>query len=375
MIYSRNTYLSPLSSLLSSPSNINLLAGSNPFPIRLSALTSGVNYLYFSKTGDGDFYDNLPPLILRTNKNYFTSVSFSQTSFKLPINVVGSDYQLVVTLPSTLYPMSQVSFTVTLSSSVGISLKTNPTTISFYPDNSVAIVALYINDATLWVTGATTNLVFTPTSSTTTYASGTSIPLTAVAAPGDPVLTLSLNTASLNSLAFDVQCSEQGKFLYHLSRSFSYNDSACYLNRSQIGTWLSQSSLNGLRVAESYYKCEDIISGINIVANTTKTFMLPNLQSSTSYQLNGYCETQSLKQSNLSTVNQSTSSNGGTISSMAFGFDTTPTTAQKIKLVCALSLQFKIDYTKVSTWDGYYCSELLNRRLLVTQSKDNINVL
>ena len=52
-IYDRNTYLSPLSSLLSSPSNIDLLAGSNPFPIRLSSLTSGVNYMYFSKTGDG----------------------------------------------------------------------------------------------------------------------------------------------------------------------------------------------------------------------------------------------------------------------------------------------------------------------------------
>ena len=52
-VYARNTYLSPLSSLLSSPSNIDLSAGANPFPIRLSSLTSGVNYLYFSKTGDG----------------------------------------------------------------------------------------------------------------------------------------------------------------------------------------------------------------------------------------------------------------------------------------------------------------------------------
>lgn len=75
-IYSRNTYLSPLSSLLSTPSTINLLAGANPFPIRLSSVSSGVNYLYFSKTGDGGFYSNLPPLILTTDKNYFTSVSF-----------------------------------------------------------------------------------------------------------------------------------------------------------------------------------------------------------------------------------------------------------------------------------------------------------
>jgi len=75
-IYARNTYLSPLSNLLSSPSNLNLLSGSNPFPIRLSSLSSGVNYLYFSKSGDGQYYSNLPPLILTTSKNYFTAVSF-----------------------------------------------------------------------------------------------------------------------------------------------------------------------------------------------------------------------------------------------------------------------------------------------------------
>jgi hypothetical protein len=75
-LYARNTYLSPLSSLQSNPSNINLLAGSNPFPIRLSSSTSGVNYLYFSKSGDGGYYNNLPPLIMTTSKNYFTAVSF-----------------------------------------------------------------------------------------------------------------------------------------------------------------------------------------------------------------------------------------------------------------------------------------------------------
>ncbi len=75
-LYARNTYLSPLSSLQSNPSNIDLLSGSNPSPIRLSATTSGVNYLYFSKTGDGGYYSNLPPLILTTSKNYFTAVSF-----------------------------------------------------------------------------------------------------------------------------------------------------------------------------------------------------------------------------------------------------------------------------------------------------------
>ena len=145
--------------------------------------------------------------------------------------------------------MSQVSFTVALSTSVGISLTINPTVISFYPDNNVATVTLYINDATQWIVGATTNLTFTPTSSTTTYAGGTYLPLLAVAAPGSPTTSLSLNTASINELSFDVTCTEEGKFVYHLSRSFTYNETACFLDNTQIKNWLSQSSLNGLRVS------------------------------------------------------------------------------------------------------------------------------
>lgn len=64
----------------------------------------------------------------------------------------------------------------------------------------------------------------------------------------------------------------------------------------------------------------------------------------------------------MSTLNISTASNGGIVSDMTFSFASALSTAQKIKLVCALALEFKIDYKKVSTWDGYYCSELLNRR-------------
>jgi hypothetical protein len=52
---------------------------------------------------------------------------------------------------------------------------------------------------------------------------------------------------------------------------------------------------------------------------------------------------------------------------MKFLFSSSLSTAQKIKLVCALALYFKMDYTKISTWDGYYCSELLNRRLLLAE--------
>lgn len=70
-LYERNVYLSVQDTLYSVPSKIDLASGSNPFPIRMSSLTSGVNYVYFAKTGDGNFYSSLPPLTLITNKNYF----------------------------------------------------------------------------------------------------------------------------------------------------------------------------------------------------------------------------------------------------------------------------------------------------------------
>ena len=104
--YSRNVYLSPLNNLYSIPSTISLESGSNPFPIRFSALSSGVNYIYFSKTGDGNYYSSLPPLILNTNKNYFTAFAVQETSFNLPVAVVNSNYTIGVSLPPSLYPMS-----------------------------------------------------------------------------------------------------------------------------------------------------------------------------------------------------------------------------------------------------------------------------
>jgi hypothetical protein len=80
--------------------------------------------------------------------------------------------------------------------------------------------------------------------------------------------------------------------------------------------------------------------------------------------VDGFCETQAGVQSNFTSISTSTLTNGGAVNTMNFVFASVLTTAQKIKLVCALALNFQIDYTKVSTWDGYYCSELLNRRLL-----------
>ena len=54
---------------------------------------------------------------------------------------------------------------------------------------------------------------------------------------------------------------------------------------------------------------------------------------------------------------------------MTFNFESKLTTSQKIKLVCALALYFNLNYERVSTWDGYYCSELLSRRLLIEDVK------
>jgi invasion protein IalB len=168
-------------------------------------------------------------------------------------------------------------------------LRTNPTVISFYPEKIQAIVVLYINDATLWVFGATTNLIFTPASSQTTYANGISIPLVAVAASGTQTTTLTASTVGQTSLTYNVVCSQYGKFVYHLARSFSYNASACALNQTQMGYWLSQSSLDSLRVSESYYQCSDAIGALNVAAGVSQTLTLSNLYSSTAYQLDGYC--------------------------------------------------------------------------------------
>lgn len=95
--------------------------------------------------------------------------------------------------------------TVTLSSSVGISLRVNPTVIYFYPTKITAYVKLYINDATLWTVGRTTNLVIAPQGAT--YASGIAIPLNAVAAAtGNPTITLNMGTINKKNAAFTASC-------------------------------------------------------------------------------------------------------------------------------------------------------------------------
>lgn len=58
----------------------------------------------------------------------------------------------------------------------------------------------------------------------------------------------------------------------------------------------------------------------------------------------------------------STVTNTGSITEATFTFASPLTVQQKIKLTCYLALQFNINYQKVATYDGYYCSELLSRR-------------
>ena len=192
--YSRNVYLQSMNNLYSIPSALNLLSGQNPFPIRFSGLTSGVNFIYFEKTGDGSFYSNLPPLILNVNKNYSTQISFIETSFSLPVAAVNSNYTISVNLPFDLYPMSETNLTVTLSVATGLSLRNNPTVIKFYPEKTTANILLYINDATLWIAGATTNMIITP-QNTNTYASAVTIPITATG----PVTSLPVATIVASS--------------------------------------------------------------------------------------------------------------------------------------------------------------------------------
>ncbi len=95
---------------------------------------------------------------------------------------------------------------------------------------------------------------------------------------------------------------------------------------------------------------------MNVAKNVAKTITLTNLQSSLSYTVSAFCESQANIKSTLYTSQFSTVSNGGLVSQMSFYFTSKLTTSQKIKLVCALALYFNVDYQRVSTWDGYYCS-------------------
>ena len=156
----------------------------------------------------------------------------------------------MVNLPTDLYPMSQVSMTVTLQTAEGISLKNNPTVINFYPEKTSATINLQINDATLWTVGKAVVMRITPNNANT-YANYADITLNAVASSSNTP-TVDIVTAPSGSgkktFVFNVQCSEFGKFIYHVSRKFTYNTTACTLTAAEMKYWLEQSSIDGLRV-------------------------------------------------------------------------------------------------------------------------------
>lgn len=108
---------------------------------------------------------------------------------------------------------------------------------------------------------------------------------------------------------------------------------------------------------------------VNVVAvSTPQTLQINNLDASTDYSIEGYCVSQIGTMSTLMTLSFSTASNGGYVSKMDLFFSSPLSIAHKIKVVCALALLFQVNYYKVSTADGYYCSELLNSRRLLQPS-------
>lgn len=126
-------------------------------------------------------------------------------------------------------------------------------------------MCLQLVTQSLWIIGSTTSVLFSPADRT--YASGASVILKAVNSGSLPLLKSSFIAASVNSLSFKVSCSQYGKLAYHLSRSFSYNSTACSLSSSQIRYWLAQPSTDSLRASEVYYDCQDLFGILNMDAN------------------------------------------------------------------------------------------------------------
>jgi hypothetical protein len=247
--FNRNTlFTSSSTSIISNPSTISFVAGSNPTAVTFSTLNSGVQYIYFTKTGDGSYYSNLPPLTLITDLNYYQQVTVLNTAYSMPVATVGTNYTLIVTLPFNLYPMTTVNMSVTIPTDNGISLISNPSIITFYPSQPSASIMLYIDDSTKWTVGATTTLILTPSSS---YSGTVTLTLTGVASGASPT------SGSVSSIAnglqqkyytFNVQCNSYGYFYYHIERTFTYNSSACSLNLTQIKSYALASSISGIRV-------------------------------------------------------------------------------------------------------------------------------
>jgi hypothetical protein len=248
--YNRNLYFTSSSaSVLSQPTTLSFPSGSNPGGITLSSLTNGVQYIYMSKSGDGTYYSNLPPLTLITDLNYFQNVAMQTSAYSVPVGPVGTNYTIIVTLPPALYPITNINMTVTVQSGTGLSLQTNPTVATFYASQPSATIGLFIDDGTLWVPGQTATLTLTPAS---TFSGTATVVLTCVTAQaGTPTATLTpiSNILQKKYYTFNVQCSQFGNFIYHVERTFTYNSTACSLTVDQIKSYALASTISGLRVS------------------------------------------------------------------------------------------------------------------------------
>lgn len=137
------------------------------------------------------------------------------------------------------------------------------------------------------------------------------------------MLTLTVPSTGLKTATFTVSCSEHGRFVYHISREFAYNTTACSLTVDEISHWIQQSSIDGLRVDETYYECEDILGMENIVTpGATQNIQIDTLQTTTAYTIEGYCLSQIGTRSETKKLNFITQSNGGYVSKMDFFFET-----------------------------------------------------
>jgi hypothetical protein len=146
-------------------------------------------------------------LTLITDLNYYQQVTVLNAVYSMPVAVVGTNYSIVVTLPSNLYPMTTVNMTVTIPSAHGISLISNPTIIYFYPSQPSANILLYIDDSTKWIAGATT------------YSGTVTLTLTSIASSASTVTGLVApiaNALQMKYYTFNVQCSVYGYFYYHI---------------------------------------------------------------------------------------------------------------------------------------------------------------
>lgn len=70
-----------------------------------------------------------------------------------------------------------------------------------------------------------------------------------------------------------------------MSRYFSYNTTACTLDNDTIKYWSGQSSIDGLRVSETYYDCQDQITVINVAKNVASVVNVLGLEASYAYTI------------------------------------------------------------------------------------------